>query len=113
MRETLWVRVPLAALLVCSVAEKNINSFIRGTLKGNELRKVYYHLKKCAKCREVLLDEFSFYMTFNDLDKLMADTEFDIKRNDAIIKQNYFAMSVAICAFFLLLLIIAIKVVYR
>ena len=109
----------------CSVAEKNINSFIRGTLKGNKLRKVYYHLKKCAKCREVLLDEFSFYMTFNDLDKdlnfnyqknldkLMADTEFDIKRNDAIIKQNYFAMSVAICAFFLLLLIIAIKVVYR
>ena len=109
----------------CSVATKNINSFIRGTLKGNELRQTYFHLKKCDGCREVLLDEFSFYMTFNDLDtnldfnyhksldKLMSDTEAKIKNHDEDLKRKYLVMSVVICVSFFILLIIALKVVYR
>lgn len=109
----------------CNVAEKNINSFLRETLKGNELRKTYYHLKKCERCKEVLLDEFSFYTTFNDLDKnldfnyekklneFMNKIEFQIKNNDSILIQKYVITSILICVGILVLLIIALRVVYR
>ena len=109
----------------CSIAEKNINSLIRGTLKGKELRRTYFHLKKCARCKEVLLDEFSFYMTFNDLDKdlnfnykenldkFMAETEYNIKHNDSIIRQNYYIVSILICFFIFVLLVFALRMVYR
>ena len=62
----------------CNATKKNMNAFLKETLKGNELRKTYYHLKKCKECREVLLDEFSFYAIFNDLDK---DLDFDYEKN--------------------------------
>ena len=109
----------------CNVAEKNINSFLRESLKGNELRKTYYHLKKCERCKEVLLDEFSFYTTFNDLDKnldfnyekklneFMNKIEFQIKNNDSVLIQKYVITSILICVGILVLLIIALRVVYR
>mgnify|MGYP006873037107 CR=1 FL=1 len=125
VRETLWVRVPLAAIMDCTAASKNINSFIKGTLKGNELRHTYFHLKKCDKCREVLLDEFSFYTIFNDLDKnldfnykkslekLMHVAERKIIEHDEKLRKKYFIMSIAICILFFVLLVIALRVVYR
>ena len=109
----------------CSIAEKNINSLIRGTLKGKELRRTYFHLKKCARCKEVLLDEFSFYMTFNDLDKylnynykenlekILAEIEHNIRHNDSILRQNYYIASILICVFVFLLLVFALRMVYR
>ena len=109
----------------CSVAQKNINSFLRQTLKGNELRKTYYHLQKCKECKEVLLDEFSFYTTFNDLDKdldfnyeknlssFMSKIEKNIKDRDAKLRRRYIIISIAICIVFLLILIIALRVMYR
>ncbi len=108
----------------CSQAKKNINAFLRGTLKGNELRRTYYHLKKCDSCREVLLDEFSFYTTFNDLDKdldfnyeknlneYMTKVEKSILSHDARLKRKYVIISLMICSILVLLLVIAIKVVY-
>ena len=109
----------------CGVAQKNINSFLRETLKGNELRKTYYHLKKCPKCKEVLLDEFSFYTTFNDLDKdldfnyernlekLMSDIEEKIKSRDSVLTSRFIIASIFICFIFLLILIIALRLMYR
>ena len=109
----------------CSTAQKNINSFLRETLKGNELRKTYYHLKNCDICKEVLLDEFSFYTTFNDLDK---DLGFNYEKNlkifmdkigerikskdDKMISKYIFA-SIAICVMFIFILVIALRIVYK
>ena len=124
MRETLWVRVPLSAIMNCNTAQKNINSFLRETLRGNELRRTYYHLKKCQECKEVLLDEFSFYTAFNDLDKdlnfnyqkqlaeFMNKTENIIKTSDSKKTRKYLITSSAICVVFVILLVIAIKVMY-
>ena len=109
----------------CSVAQKNINSFIRKTLKGNELRKTYYHLKKCPECKEVLLDEFSFYTTFNDLDKdldfnyernlnnFMDEIGENIKNRDASLMGKYIVASIAICILFLIILILALRIMYK
>ena len=62
----------------CSLAQTNIVSLVKGTLKGTELRRTYYHIVKCSECKEVLLDEFSFYVTFNDLD---TDLDFNYRKN--------------------------------
>ena len=109
----------------CSVAQKNINSFLRQTLKGNELRKTYYHLQKCQECKEVLLDEFSFYTTFNDLDKdldfnyeknlseFMERIGFKIKSRDTALVQRYILVSIFICFVFLMILVIALRIMYR
>ena len=109
----------------CDEAQKNINSFLRKTLKGNELRKTYYHLKKCSKCKEVLLDEFSFYTTFNDLDKdldfnykknlekYMNSIEEKIKSRDSVMISRFIIASVAICFLFLLILVLALRLMYR
>lgn len=110
----------------CSVAQKNMNSFLRETLKGNELRKTYYHLKNCkGQCKEVLLDEFSFYTTFNDLDK---DLDFNyekkleefmkkigdrIQTGDLKLKTKYFFISILACLAFVVILIVALRIVYR
>ena len=109
----------------CSTAQKNINNFLRETLKGNELRKTYYHLKNCDTCKEVLLDEFSFYTTFNDLDK---DLDFNYERNlkkfmnkigdrikskDDKLTSKYIFASVMICIMFLIILIIALRIAYK
>ena len=109
----------------CESAQKNINCFLKGTLKGNELRKTYYHLAKCNKCKEVLLDEFSFYTTFNDLDK---DLDFNYEKNlnrfmrkigdrlknqDETMTRNFVIASILICIFLIILLALAIRIVYR
>ena len=116
---------PTSGIMDCSVAKKKIDSFIKGTLKGNELRCVFYHIKDCKECNEVLLDEFSFYTAFNDLDRdldfnykerlniMMNETESRIKMRDATLKQRYFIMSLLICFVFLFLVVVALKVVYR
>ena len=125
MRETLRVRVPSSAFIMqCSVVQKNINSFLKETLKGNELRKTYYHLLKCPECKEVLLDEFSFYTTFNDLDK---DLDFNYERNlnlfmekignriknkDAKMTRNFIVASILLCILFIIILIIALRIMY-
>ena len=108
----------------CSVAQKNINNFLRKTLKGNELRKTYYHLATCPDCKEVLLDEFSFYTTFNDLDidldfnyekklnEFMNNIKWQIINSDKKIIKKYRFISIIICVVFILLLVIALKVVY-
>ncbi len=109
----------------CKTAQKNINSFLRETLRDNELRRTYYHLKRCQECKEVLLDEFSFYTAFNDLDKdlnfnyqkklneFMNKTEDRIKTNDSKKTKKYLIISIAICVVFVILLVIALKVTYR
>ena len=109
----------------CNVAQKNIKSFLRETLKGNELRKTYYHLKKCPECKEVLLDEFSFYTTINDLDKdldfnyeknlakFMSKIEKRITDNDSNLIFKYYFISILICIVFLFILIIALRLMYR
>ena len=109
----------------CDYAQKKIDSFIKGTLKGNELRRTLYHIKGCPKCKEVLLDEFSFYTAFNDLDRdldfnysnklnsLLNSVEERIKIKDSYLRQKYFVISVLICFFMLFLVVIALKVVYR
>ena len=116
---------PTSGMMDCSTAQKKIDSFIKGTLKGNELRRVFYHIKDCEECNEVLLDEFSFYTAFNDLDRdldfnykerldlMMKNTEDKIRIKDATLKQKYFIMSLLICFAFLFLVVIALKVVYR
>ena len=120
-----WVRVPLAARMDCKTAQKNINSFLKETLRGNELRRTYYHLKKCQDCKEVLLDEFSFYTTFNDLDKdldfnyqkqlneFMKKTEDSIKIRDNKMTRRYILVSILICVLFTIILVIALRVTYR
>ena len=125
MRETLRVRVPPSAYsMQCSVVQKNINSFLKETLKGNELRKTYYHLLKCPECKEVLLDEFSFYTTFNDLDK---DLDFNYERNlnsfmekignriktkDSQMIRHFVVASILICVLFVIILIVALRIMY-
>lgn len=108
----------------CDEAQKNINSFLRKTLKGNELRKTYYHLQKCKECKEVLLDEFSFYTTFNDLDRdldfnyeknlseFMEKVGLKIKTRDAKLVNRYILMSIFICIVFLMILVIALRLMY-
>lgn len=109
----------------CQTAQKNINSFLRETLKGNELRRTYYHLVKCPDCKEILLDEFSFYTVFNDLDsdlnfsynnklkELMKRTEDKIVNGDKKKVRKYILASIMICIIFVALLIVALKVMYR
>ena len=110
----------------CSDAQKNINSFIRETLKGDELRKTYYHLANCKNdCKEVLLDEFSFYTTFNDLDKdldfnyeknlsrFMKKIEDKIKTTDAKLISKYVLVSIIICVILVLILVVAIRLMYE
>ena len=109
----------------CSTAQKNINSFLRETLKGNELRKTHYHLKNCETCKEVLLDEFSFYTTFNDLDrdlgfnyernlkKFMDKIGERIKSRDDKLTSKYIFASVMICIMFLIILIIVLRIAYK
>lgn len=101
-----------------------MNSFLRETLKGDELRKTYYHLTKCKNCKEVLLDEFSFYTTFNDLDK---DLSFNYEKNlskfmrkigegiqlqDSSATFRYVIISVLLCLLFILILIVALRIMY-
>ena len=109
----------------CKTAQKNINSFLKETLKGNELRRTYYHLAKCPECKEILLDEFSFYTVFNDLDneldfsykkkldELMKRIEDEIVSGDKRKVKRYTIISIIMCVMFVILLIIAIKVMYR
>lgn len=109
----------------CKTAQKNINSFLKETLKGNELRRTYYHLAKCPECKEILLDEFSFYTVFNDLDneldfsykkkldELMKRIEDEIVLGDKRKVKRYTIISIIMCVMFVILLIIAIKVMYR
>lgn len=109
----------------CKSAQKRIGAFIRGTLSGNELRKTYYHINKCDKCKEILLDEFSFYTVFNDLDKeldfnyhnkineLLEKTGEDIKKSDSIKIMKYRIYSFLICVLGAVIVFIALKVVYR
>ena len=109
----------------CNEAQKNISSFLKKTLKGNKLRKTYYHIKKCDVCREVLLDEFSFYMTFNDLDKdldfnykrrlneVLRDVENQIVTKDKKLKIKYILLSLGICIAFVIILVVALRIVYR
>ena len=116
---------PTSGMMDCNDAQKKIDSFIKGTLKGNELRRVFYHIKDCEECYEVLLDEFSFYTAFNDLDRdldfnykkrldlIMKDIENKIKIKDSSLRQKYFIISLLICFAFLFLVVIALKVVYR
>lgn len=109
----------------CSVVQNNFNSLLKGTLSGNELRRTYYHIVKCDECREVLLDEFSFYTTFNDLDKDL-DFNYEKKLNELLlsIKNNienkdmakvvrYTIYSILICLAFIVILFLALKLVYR
>ena len=116
---------PTSGMMDCSTAQNKIDRFVKGTLKGNELRRTFYHIKGCKKCSEVLLDEFSFYTAFNDLDRdldfnykkrlaiMMNDTENMIKAKDAYLRQKYFVVSLLICFAFLFLVVIALRVVYR
>ena len=109
----------------CNTAQKNINSFLKETLKGNELRRTYYHLAKCPECKEILLDEFSFYTVFNDLDndlnfsyngkldELMKKTEEKIVNGDKRKVKKYIFISIMMCVVFVVLLVIALKVMYR
>ena len=109
----------------CKTAQKNINSFLKETLKGNELRRTYYHLAKCPECKEILLDEFSFYTVLNDLDsdigfsfrkkleEFMENTEKKIVNGDKRKIKSYTLLSIIICVIFVVLLIIALKVMYR
>ena len=115
---------PTIGIMQCAVAQKNINSFLRETLKGNELRKTYYHLLKCKDCKEVLLDEFSFYTIFNDLDK---DLDFNYEKNLSLFmdkignkiniydykKTRYYIMiSILMCISFVIILVIALRLMY-
>ncbi|MBQ2205347.1 MAG: hypothetical protein II411_05590 [Lachnospiraceae bacterium] len=102
-----------------------MNSFLKGTLKGNELRRTVYHIKNCPYCKEVLLDEFSFYMTFNDLDKdlnfnyekkmneLLNDTEQKIVALDSKLKKKYVILSILLCFAFMAILTLALRLMYR
>lgn len=82
-------------------------------------------MKKCQDCKEVLLDEFSFYTTFNDLDKdldfnyqkqlneFMKKTEDSIKTRDNKMTRRYILVSILICVLFTIILVIALRVTYR
>lgn len=109
----------------CSEVKKNINKFLKGQVSRNDKRKMYYHLKTCNDCKEVLFDEFSFFTTFNDLDvsldfnyenkleEILKKIETDIVATDDEDKKRYLTISILICICLIILLIIAIKLVYR
>lgn len=107
----------------CNVARSNINALLKGTIKGNNLRRTYYHIKSCEKCKEILLDEFSFYTTFNDLD---TDLDFNYKTkleeflmkienkilvNDSDKKLKYTVISLCICFVFAILVALALRMI--
>lgn len=108
----------------CETARKNMNGFLKGTLKSLEQRRTYYHVQKCSECKEVLLDEFSFYTTFNDLDtdldfnyvkgfeKFLKGIKDNIEINDAEIKLRYILLSILICIIFIIILFIAVRLAY-
>ena len=108
----------------CKDVQKNINGFLRGTLTGNDLRRTYYHIEKCKDCKEILLDEFSFYTTFNDLDndlsfnykkkldEFLVDTKTKIKERDYSLLNRYVIYTVIICMACIVVLIVAIRFVY-
>ncbi len=111
-------------MMNCNTAEKNLGSLIRGTLKGNELRRTYYHIKKCPMCYELLLDEFSFYTSFNDLDvdldfnykknlnKLLDDIGYNLKKYDAHLKNKYILYSILFCVASIVVVAIAVRFVF-
>lgn len=108
----------------CETARKNMNGFLRGTLKSLEQRRTYYHIEKCSECKEVLLDEFSFYTTFNDLDtdldfnyvkgfeKFLRNVKEKIESGDEELKIRYTILSILICILFIIILYLAIRLVY-
>lgn len=109
----------------CKVVQKNFNSLIKGTLKGRQLRQTYYHIENCSECKEVLLDEFSFYATFNDLDKdlnfnyknrvdeMLNSIKTNIEVGDIANALKYVVFSIIICIGTLVILAIALRLVYR
>lgn len=115
---------PISGIMTCVETEKNLTQFIRKTLSGNALRRTYYHIIGCKKCREALLDEFSFYTTFNDLDKdldfnydkqckkLLNDIGSSIKKHDNSLRTKYVAISISFCIIAIILVGIAVRFVY-
>lgn len=109
----------------CTEAQSKFVSLFKGTIKGNELRKTYYHIVNCKKgCKEILLDEFSFYTTFNDLDKdldfnykrkldeLLDSIKMKIETGDSDKTIRYILISIAMCVAFVILVALAIRIVY-
>ena len=109
----------------CEEIRKNINLFLKNKLNSNDVRKFYYHIKHCKKCYEQLLDEYTFFVTFNDLDddfhfnyekslnEKLEKIENNFETNDNKKIFDYTLYSLLILFFLFFVLIISIRVVYK
>ena len=109
----------------CESTRKNINLFLKNKLFDNELRKFYYHIKNCRKCYEQLIDEYTFFVAFNDLDddnnfnyeKSLDEKLFRIGNEIKLIDDkkifDYTLYSFLILFFLFIVLIFSIRVVYK
>lgn len=101
----------------------NINLFLTNQLVGNDLRRFYFHAKKCENCMEELRDDYILYYTINNLDdeKFNYATSLDDKlkevyeniiQNDKNLSMKYIFYSIFICVICLILMALLIRVVY-
>lgn len=109
----------------CNVVKKNLIPLIKNELKGNALRRTYYHIEECQNCKDALFDEFALYVAMNDLDVRLDfnyKTEFnnflqkikdEIKYNDDETKVRYTFFSYVICLLMGLTIFVAMIIVYR
>lgn len=108
----------------CINSQKNINKLIRNELKKDELRETFNHISKCKKCMEVLLEEYSFYIAFNDQDKeLYFDYENklnlflekihnEIKTENMKLTIKYTLFSIIFCVLSLIIFLCIVRIVF-
>ena len=104
---------------------KNIKNFLRDKLSGDDLRKFCYVALENSECYNVLLEEYMFYINLNDLDKefnfnykknlnkKLEDTKNKIVLSDKKIIKKYMMITIIFSIFFLFLLILVLRIIYR
>lgn len=55
-------------MINCDNFKNMIKDFLEDKLSLDKKRKFICHLAKCHDCQDVLLEEYIFYVTYNDLD---------------------------------------------
>lgn len=109
----------------CDDCKNNIVDFLENKLSFDAERKFIYHIDDCKKCFENVLEEYIFYVSYNDLDDNIGlnyrDSLYDIinqKKENILIKdvdknRMYIKFSLVILFLITCIVIISIKIIYR
>lgn len=95
-------------MIKCIDCQKRNNDFLEDKLSFNDERKFIYHIDTCKKCFDELLEEYIFYVSYNDLDKnlnlnyrdslinIINEKKYKIITDDKKITKYYIFISIGI-----------------